>query len=133
MYFKQLKAALLQSKSFKTEKISNQPIHSIEDTKYIQKIIDEERVKPLEVTREYVMKYEQKELQINEKLNESINRHIITLKNLRNNIETKNDTNIRINAYRNWKNEFKLKKTLVLNGKTLEEIEQTHTNSDIMN
>jgi hypothetical protein len=87
----------------------------------MRKVIDQERTKPLEVTKDFVLSYEKKEKERSNKLSEHVDRHIETLRALRQKVETRSETMARSNVYRQWRKEFNPKKNAVLLGKTLDE------------
>lgn len=106
------------------------PLHATEDARWMKKVIDEERVKPLEVSRDFVLKYEQKERENAARLSDHVERHINTLKTLRDKIEQRNDTITRSKAYREWKIGFASKKNAVMMGKTLNEISSSSSSAN---
>ena len=126
-----LKAALLQTKSIKETAIS--PAKSTasfaqDDEKWIRKVIDEEQVKPLEVSRDFVLEYEKREKANAERLSTQVERHIGTLKKLRERLENRQEVKQRSEEYRTWQRTFAPKKNAVYSGKTLDEAEAELTN-----
>lgn len=114
-----LKAALMQTKNVReTTPEANESTNDI-NTKRIRQIVTNEQTKPLEVTRDFVLKYEQKEIKNSERLTEQVERHISTLRSIREKLESKLELKERINDYREWKKGFVDKKYAVLGGKTL--------------
>lgn len=122
-----IKAALVQTKNLKEQKpsVSRSPQHqhSNEDARWMKKVIQEEHMKPLEVSRAYVLDYEAKELRTADLLSNQVDRHITTLKSLRDKLETKQEASTRTEQYRSWQRDFHVKKNAVMLGKTLQEIE----------
>ena len=121
-----LKAALLQTKSIKETAAS--PAKSTasfaqDDEKWIRKVIDEEQVKPLEVSRDFVLEYEKREKANAERLSTQVERHIGTLKKLRERLENRQEVKQRSEEYRTWQRTFAPKKNAVYSGKTLDEAE----------
>mmetsp|Transcript_22727 Transcript_22727/g.33206 ORF Transcript_22727/g.33206 Transcript_22727/m.33206 type:complete len:513 (+) Transcript_22727:216-1754(+) len=127
-----LKAALMQTKALHEPGVQKTaPLE--EEAKRIRKIITNEQTKPLEVTRDFVLKYEQKELSDSERLTTQVERHIETLRTIRSKLEDRIELKGRIGEYRDWKKEFMHKKNAVMSGKTLQSLTPpasgTHTQS----
>lgn len=121
-----IKGALLQTKSLKSQtrdqpKVA--PFKVEEDSKWIKKVIQQEHIKPLEVSKDFVMDYERKEKENADRLANQVDRHISTLKQLRMKLEARHDLRTRTDEYRSWQKEFLPKKHAVMIGKTLDEIE----------
>ena len=76
-------------------------------------------MKPLEVTKDFVLEYEAKEKENAERLSSQVDRHISTLSNLRKKLEDRNAMKSRTDEYRAWKKDFSIKKQAVMIGKTL--------------
>jgi hypothetical protein len=89
----------------------------------MKKVIESEHVKPLQVSKQYVLEYENKEKENAERLTSQVERHISTLRKLREKLEDKNSMKARIDDYRTWKSEFHEKKHAVMVGKTVGEYE----------
>lgn len=100
-----------------------------EDAKRIRKIITNEQTKPLEVSRDFILKYEKKEEMDSEKLANQVERHIETLRTIRSKLEDRIELKSRINEYRDWKKEFHDKKTAIMNGKTLKTYSESDNNN----
>lgn len=121
-----IKGALLQTKSLKQqtrEQPKVQPFQVEEDSKWIKKVIQQEHIKPLEVSKDYVLEYERREKENAERLANQVDRHIGTLKQLRMKLEARHDLKVRTEEYRNWQKDFLPKKHAVMIGKTIDEIE----------
>ena len=98
-----------------------------EDAKRIRKIITNEQTKPLEVSRDFVLKYQEKEAVDSEKLANQVEKHIQTLRDIRGKLEERIELKSRINEYRDWKKGFHEKKMAVMNGQTLHNFNESHT------
>lgn len=116
-----IKAAIMQTKTLKetTPMKSDDYTHN---AKWMKHVIDDENSKPLEVSRDFVLTFEKKEKENNERLTSQVERHINTLKSLRTKLEEQSEIQARQEEFRDWKREFKAKKDAVLTGKTLETI-----------
>lgn len=114
-----LKAALMQTKTLRETTPEVNASTNAANTKRIRQVITNEQTKPLEVTKDFVLKYEQREIENSERLTEQVERHISTLRSIREKLESKLELKERINEYREWKKDFSYKKQAVLSGKTL--------------
>ena len=120
-------AALLQTKAIKetsSPSKSTSVAYAADDEKWIRKVIDEEQVKPLEVSKDFVLEYEKREKQNADRLSSQVERHISTLKKLRERLEQRQDVKQRSEEYRTWQRSFAPKKLAVYSGKTLDEAEE---------
>lgn len=70
-----------------------------------------------------MLDYEAREREQQERLSNQVDRHIQTLKSLRQKLEARHDMKQRNEEYRQWQKEFIPKKQAVMVGKTLDEIE----------
>jgi len=95
-----------------------------DDARWMRKVIEQEHIKPLEVNKDYVLEYEKREKENQDRLASQVERHISTLKTLREKLESRHEMKTRTDEYRSWQREFSVKKQGVMIGKTLEEIEQ---------
>lgn len=118
-----LKAALMQNKTLKAHVPDQVPNYAVDDARWIKNVIEQEHIKPLEVTKDYVLEYERREKENQERLTSQVERHISTLKTLREKLETRAELKSRTDEYRQWQRDFSVKKQAVMIGKTLEEIE----------
>ena len=118
-----LKSALMQTKNLKAHVPDALPAHTTDDARWIKKVIEQEHIKPLEVSKDYVLEYERREKENQERLGAQVERHIQTLKTLREKLETRAELKSRTDEYRAWQKDFSVKKQAVMVGKTLEEIE----------
>mmetsp|Transcript_518 Transcript_518/g.1211 ORF Transcript_518/g.1211 Transcript_518/m.1211 type:complete len:510 (+) Transcript_518:197-1726(+) len=114
-----LKAALMQTKNLREKTPEMNETTNAANTKRIRQIVTNEQTKPLEVTRDFVLRYEQSEIKNSERLTEQVERHISTLRGIREKLESKVELKGRINEYREWKQGFMAKKNAVMNGQTL--------------
>eukprot|EP01038_Epipyxis_sp_PR26KG_P009293 gene9293-12521_t len=119
-----IKAALLQTKSTKQSSPVKPPSHAVDDTKWIKKVIQDEHIRPLEVSKDYMLDYERREKENAERLTTQVERHISTLKNLRVKLESRHELKTKTSEYREWQREFIPKKNAVMIGKTLDQIIQ---------
>lgn len=119
-----LKAALMQNKALKSMVPDGVPAHTVDDARWIKKVIEQEHIKPLEVSKDYVLEYERREKENQERLTAQVERHISTLKTLREKLESRAELKSKTDEYRAWQRDFSSKKQAVMVGKTLEEIEE---------
>lgn len=115
---------MLQTKNIKETVPERAPLHSTEEARWMKKVIESEHIKPLQVSKQYVLEYENKEKENAERLTNQVERHITTLKKLREKLEDKNSMKARIDDYRSWKSSFHDKKHAVMLGKTVSEYEE---------
>lgn len=115
-----IKAALVQTKSLKNSP-ADSPSHIADDAHWIRRVINNEQTKPLEVNRQFVIDYENKEKESAERLAHQVEHHIDTLKDLRTRLEDRAELRSRTAEFREWKKEFSSKKYAVLSGKTLDD------------
>jgi hypothetical protein len=134
-----IKGALLQTKSLKTSSVASAPstgretpkvapFQLEEDSKWIKRVIQQEHIKPLEVSKDFVLEYERKEKENSERLSNQVDRHISTLKQLRVKLESRHDLKSRTEEYRQWQRDFLPKKHAVMLGKTMDELETGNGN-----
>jgi hypothetical protein len=76
-----------------------------------------------QVSKDFVLEYERREKENEERLTAQVERHISTLKNLRVKLENRSDLKQRSEEYRSWQTDFLPKKNAVMLGKTLEQAE----------
>lgn len=117
---------MLQTKTIKKSKTSSKPVpvHTVEDAKWMRTVIAQEKAKPLQVSKDFVITYDKTEKRHGERMSEHVDRHISTLKTLRDKIEGREDIISRNSAYRAWKKGFNPKKRAVLLGRA-DEIESS--------
>ena len=77
-----------------------------------------------QVSKDFVLEYEKKEKENQERLTAQVERHISTLKNLRVKLEDRNDLKNRSEEYRSWQRDFLPKKNAVMLGRTIEQAEK---------
>ena len=118
-----LKAALMQTKTLRSEIPQVKPKHVADDAKWIKKVIEQEHMKSLEVSKDYVMKYEAKQKDIQERQSAAIEKHVDTLSKTRKRFEDKVHLKKTTNEYREFQRNFTEKKWAILKGETLEDYE----------
>jgi hypothetical protein len=123
-----IKASLMQNKQLRESEPHAIPAHTDDDAKWMKKVIQQEHIKPLEVNKEFVLEYERREKENEERLTLQLERHIGTLQKLRGKLEAKAEMKQRTDEYRSWQREFHIKKNEVMLGKTLAEIESSKEN-----
>lgn len=96
---------MLQTKTIKKSKTSSKPVpvHTVEDAKWMRTVIAQEKAKPLQVSKDFVITYDKTEKRHGERMSEHVDRHISTLKTLRDKIEGREDIISRNSAYRDRK------------------------------
>lgn len=113
----------MQTKSTKQNSPQKPPHHAKDDAKWIKKVIKQEHIRPLEVSKDFVLEYERRERENADRLANQVDRHISTLKTLRSKLEARHDLKARSIEYREWQKEFLPKKHAIMIGKTLDEIQ----------
>ena len=97
-----LKAALIRTKKLKAA--SNNPLAAVESQReraqWMQQIIEEEQNKPLEVNEDFILKYEKREREEEERLEEEVQRHIESLQKIKQNLKNKEEVRRRTIIYR---------------------------------
>ena len=97
-----LKAALLKTKTMKA-KDAKRPV-GVENVKakaaWMQRVIEEEQAKPLQVTKDFVLEYQENERREEERLDAEVARHIECLRKLRAEIEKRESLRERKAAYK---------------------------------
>jgi hypothetical protein len=78
------------------------------------------------VSKDFVLAYEKKEQENADRLTHQVDRHISTLKTLRQKLETRHELKTRTEEYRSWQRVFLPKKQAVMVGKTLAEYDAAH-------
>lgn len=118
-----IKSALLQNKNIKTEAVPKKPSFTSDDSRWMRKVIDDEHNKPLEVSKNFIIELERREIEKQEHMAKQVESHIHTLRKLRNKIEQKADVKQRSDDYRSWQRQFSSKKNAVMLGKTISDYE----------
>mmetsp|Transcript_30485 Transcript_30485/g.51034 ORF Transcript_30485/g.51034 Transcript_30485/m.51034 type:complete len:395 (+) Transcript_30485:186-1370(+) len=118
-----IKGALLQTKTTKVNSPQKKPSHALDDERWIKKVIKQEHTRPLNVAKDFVLDYEQREKENADRLTNQVDRHISTLKTLRTKLESRHELKTRSDEYRTWQRGFLPKKHAIMIGKTLEEFE----------
>ncbi|KAJ1455410.1 hypothetical protein M885DRAFT_520349 [Pelagophyceae sp. CCMP2097] len=100
-----LKAALMKTKQMKTQDRKNQRGAETLKAKaaWMQRVIEEEQAKPLQVSKEFVLSYQSRERHEEERLEEEVHRHIECLRRLRSQIEKRDLLKSKKEAYRQRK------------------------------
>ena len=119
-----IKAALMQNKTLKEAQTDVEPVHSEDDARWMKKVIQQEHIKPLEVNKAFVLEYEAREKENEERLTAQVERHINTLANLRGKLEAKATMKRSTDEYRSWQKDFYTKKQAVMSGKTLQDVDE---------
>lgn len=117
-----IKAALMQTKILKEDTDLTSESNPSMSAMWMKQVLDDENNKPLEVSKDFIIKFEHKEKETQEKLTNQMERHISTLKMLRSKLEEQSELQARQESFRTWNKDFKQKKSAVLTGKTLTEI-----------
>lgn len=104
-----LKAALIRTKKLKAS--SNNPMAAVESRReraqWMQQIIEEEQNKPLEVNEDFIIKYEKKEREEEERLEDEVQRHIESLQKIKKNLRAKEEVRRRTMIYRDKRKALK--------------------------
>jgi hypothetical protein len=127
-----IKAALMQTKQLKASP-SASPSHVESDVHWIRRVINNEQTKPLEVSRDYVLDYQKKEREANDRVEHQVHHHIDVLRSLRGKLEERAELRSRTAEFREWKKEFSEKKYAVLSGKTLEDFSRESKSQNVPN
>ncbi|KAF0684547.1 Aste57867_23465 [Aphanomyces stellatus] len=99
-----LKAALIKTKKLKREDARQSSLLDAEERmERLQQIEEEENMKPLEVTAEFIRKYEDEERREERRLEADVARHISCLKKLKGMLEERDDQRRRHIQYREGK------------------------------
>jgi len=110
-----IKGALLQTKATKTaDHLMKPPEHTADDEKWIKRVIKQEHIRPLNVSKDFVLEYEKKERENADRLSNQVDRHITTLKTLRAKLESRHDLKARSDEFRHWQKDFLPKKQAVM-------------------
>ena len=104
-----LKAALIRTKKLKAS--SNNPMAAVESRReraqWMQQIIEEEQNKPLEVNEDFIIQYEKKEREEEERLEDEVQRHIESLQKIKKNLRAKEEVRRRTMIYRDKRKALK--------------------------
>jgi hypothetical protein len=115
-------AALNQTKSLKQQGVAkNQPAYVADDAQWIRRVITNEQTRPLEVSKDFVLRHEAEEVKASERMQMHVDHHIKNLRSLRTKLEDRAELRSRTSEFREWKKEFSAKKQAVMSGKTLED------------
>lgn len=96
-----LKAALIRTKKLKEQDSGRAVVETRKETaQWMQQIIEEEQSKPLEVTEDFILKYEAQQREQEERLEEEVQRHIKSLQRIKANLKQKEEMRRRTQIYR---------------------------------
>ena len=96
-----LKAALIRTKKLKDADSGRAVVETRKETaQWMQQIIEEEQSKPLEVTEDFILKYEAQQREDEERLEEEVQRHIKSLQRIKINLKNKEEMRRRTLLYR---------------------------------
>eukprot|EP00501_MAST-03F_sp_TOSAG23-6_P001267 GSMAST32.ASY1.ANO1.1315.1 assembled CDS len=92
-----LKAALIRTKKMKRvdHKAAQRQQYQREKAAWMSQVIQEEQRKPLQVSKEFIRKYEEDDKSYEERLDRDIQRHIISLKKLKDGLEKRESVKMR--------------------------------------
>jgi len=111
-----LKAALIRTKKMKRPENPG-TIKSLQDKAgWMHQVIEEEQRKPLQVSKDYMMDYEEKERAHQVKLDDEVQRHIETLRKMRIKAEDRDDARKRKAQFASTKVHLAREKGRLLNG-----------------
>jgi hypothetical protein len=113
-----LKAALIRTKKMRAIDSKVPPKESLkEKAEYMQQVIEEEQAKPLQVGKDYIIKYEAEEARNEAALQRQVEHHVNCLKNLRASIERKDTIKNRKEQFRQFKEQVEAERKAVMEGK----------------
>ena len=96
-----LKAALIRTKKLKEQDSGRAVVETRKEmAQRMQQIIEEEQAKPLEVTEDFILKYEAQQREQEERLEEEVQRHIESLQRIKSNLKQKEEMRRRTHIYR---------------------------------
>jgi len=96
-----LKAALIRTKKLKEQDSGRAVVETRkEKAQWMQQIIEEEQSKPLEVTEDFILKYEEQQRVEEERLEEEVQRHVKSLQRIKTNLKEKEEMRRRTMIYR---------------------------------
>jgi len=113
----------MQTKSLREDVPEVRPKHVADDARWIKKVIEEEHMKSLQVSKDYVLAFEAKEADQHDRQEAAIEKHVDTLGKLRERLESKVELKKTTNEYREFQREFSKKKWAIMKGMTLEDLE----------
>ena len=113
-----LKAALIRTKKMKAMDMRNPPKESLkEKAEWMQQIIEEEQAKPLQVGKDYIIKYEEEEKRTEAALQRQVEHHVNCLKNLRASIEKRETIRTRKAQFKEFKEQVNAERKAVMEGR----------------
>jgi len=96
-----LKAALIRTRKLRKAEGEEARREALQErAEWMQQIIEDEQAKPLEVDNEFIKEYERREAAEEERLDSEVQRHISCLKNLRQNLQKREETRNRNMEYK---------------------------------
>lgn len=96
-----LKAALLKTKQMKERDARPRGAETTRaQAAWMQRVIEEEQSKPLQVSKDFVLSYQERERREEERLDAEVQRHIECLRRLRDQIEKRESVKAKKEAYR---------------------------------
>ena len=96
-----LKAALIRTKKLKEQDSGRAVVETRKErAQWMQQIIEEEQAKPLEVSEDFILKYEEAERVEEERLEAEVQRHIQSLQKIKKNLREKEQVRQRTMVYR---------------------------------
>ena len=99
-----LKAALIRTKKLKEQDSGRAVVETRKErAQWMQQIIEEEQSKPLEVTEDFILKYEEQQRVEEERLEEEVQRHVKSLQRIKTNLKEKEEIRRRSMIYRTKK------------------------------
>ena len=98
-----LKTALIRTKKLRKMDKSPPSKSLQEKAAWMQQVIEEEQRKPLQVSKDFIQKYEEHEKAEEERLDSEVQRHIDVLRKLREKVKERDDLRKRKEVYREKK------------------------------
>eukprot|EP00520_Triparma_pacifica_P004469 CAMPEP_0118668598 /NCGR_PEP_ID=MMETSP0785-20121206/20432_1 /TAXON_ID=91992 /ORGANISM="Bolidomonas pacifica, Strain CCMP 1866" /LENGTH=262 /DNA_ID=CAMNT_0006563183 /DNA_START=140 /DNA_END=924 /DNA_ORIENTATION=+ len=113
-----LKAALIRTKKMKKSDSINPPKETLQEkAEWMQQIIEEEQAKPLQVGKDYILKYEEEERRNEAALQKQVEHHVTCLKNLKDTIEKRAMIKQKKQQFKEFKEQVNAERQAVLEGK----------------
>ncbi|GMI30825.1 hypothetical protein TrRE_jg637 [Triparma retinervis] len=113
-----LKAALIRTKKMKRLDLVNPPRETLQEkAEWMQQIIEEEQAKPLQVGKDYIIKYEEEERRNEAALQKQVEHHVTCLKNLKDTIDKRTQIKQKKQQFKEFKAQVNAERKAVLEGK----------------
>jgi len=113
-----LKAALIRTKKMKKLDSVNPPKETLQEkAEWMQQIIEEEQAKPLQVGKDYILKYEEEEKRNEAALQKQVEHHVTCLKNLKDTIDKRAQIKAKKQQFKDFKEQVNAERKAVLEGK----------------